>query len=62
MRLPLRFAALALFAVIAGCATPQYQTTVRLVPPADAQGRACVQDCEAKKTVCQGDCQTRYQA
>jgi len=65
MRLPaltLHFTALALFAVIAGCATPQYQTTIRLVPPADAQGRACAQDCEAKKIACQTDCQTRYQA
>jgi hypothetical protein len=58
----LRFTALSLFAVIVGCATPQYQTNVRLIPPADAQGRACVQDCEARKTQCQTDCQTRYQA
>ncbi|MHB1092157.1 hypothetical protein [Thiobacillus sp.] len=60
--LHVRFAALALFAVLAGCATPQYQTTVRLIPPADAPGRACVQKCEAGKTACQNDCQTRYQA
>jgi hypothetical protein len=60
--LPLHFAAPALLAFIAGCATPQYQTTVRLIPPTDAPGRACVQACEAKKTECQADCQTRYQA
>jgi len=54
--------ALFLFALLAGCATPQYQTTVRLIPPADEQGRACVQECEAKKSACQADCQTRYQA
>ena len=61
--LSLRFAAPVLFAaVIAGCATPQYQTTVRLIPPLDTQGRACVQNCEAGKTACQSDCQTRYQA
>jgi len=59
---PFRFIAAALFAVLAGCATPQYQTTVRLIPPADAQGRACVQTCDAKKATCQNDCQTRYQA
>ena len=47
---------------MAGCATPQYQTNVRLIPPADAPGRACVQDCEAGKTACQNDCQARYQA
>ena len=56
------FAALVLLVALAGCATPQYQTTVRLIPPTDVQGRACVQDCEAKKTACQADCQTRYQA
>lgn len=60
--LPRFFAALSLLAVMAGCATPQYQTTVRLIPPADAQGRACVQDCEARQRACQADCQTRYQA
>jgi len=59
---PFRFIAAALFAALAGCATPQYQTTVRLIPPADAQGRACVQSCDAKKATCQNDCQTRYQA
>ena len=65
MRLPaltLPLAALAMAALIAGCATPQYQTSVRLIPPADAAGRACVQDCETKKNACQSDCQTRYQA
>lgn len=64
MRLPaltLPFAALALLAVIAGCATPQYQTSIRLIPPADAAGRVCVQACEAEKTLCQTDCQTRFQ-
>ena len=60
--LPVCFATVALFAILAGCATPQYQTTVHLIPPADAQGRACVQTCEARKTACQSDCQTRYQA
>ena len=56
------FPALVLLAALAGCATPQYQTTVRLIPPADAQGRACVADCEARKNACQADCQARYQA
>jgi len=64
MRLPaLTFPlpALILLAALAGCATPQYQTTVRLIPPTDAQGQACVQDCGAKKIACQTDCQARYQ-
>ena len=60
--LPFHVAALVLLALMAGCATPRYQTTVRLVPPADAQGRACVQQCEAQKTTCQNECRTRYQA
>jgi hypothetical protein len=65
MRLPaltFSFPVLVLLAALAGCATPQYQTTVRLIPPADAQGRACVADCDARKLACQTDCQARYQA
>lgn len=48
--------------LLAGCATPQYQTTVRLIPPEDAAGLACVKECEAKKNACQADCQARYEA
>ncbi|MHB1084647.1 MAG: hypothetical protein ACYCZA_07390 [Thiobacillus sp.] len=59
---PRLFWGLALLAILVGCATPQYQTSVRLIPPADAQGRACVQDCETEKAACQADCKTRYQA
>jgi hypothetical protein len=62
MRLPFTSAALVLSALVAGCATPQYQTTVRLIPPADEAGRECVQNCEAGKTACQTDCQSRYQS
>jgi hypothetical protein len=56
------FAVLLLLGGLAGCATPQYQTTVRLIPPVDASGRACVQDCEARKTACQNACQAHFQA
>ena len=65
MRLPdltLLVVAAALLAALAGCATPQYQTRVRLIPPTDAQGRDCVEGCEAQKDACQNDCKTRYQA
>lgn len=65
MRVALRsvaFTAVVLLGLLAGCATPQYQTTVRLIPPDDAQGRACVQNCDARKAACQADCQSRYQA
>ncbi len=54
--------AVALLAVLAGCATPQYQTSVRLIPPTDAAGRACVQGCESRKIACQSDCSARHQA
>lgn len=56
-----RFPALFIAAALAGCATPQYQTTVRMVPPTDVAGRTCVQDCEKKLGVCQADCRTRQQ-
>ena len=60
--MPIRYVALVLTAALAGCATPQYQTRVRAVPPADAAGRACVQDCEKTLAACQADCRTRHQA
>lgn len=53
---------LATLAALAGCATPQYQTRVRMVPPADAAGLACVRGCETKKSACQTACSTRYKA
>lgn len=65
MRVPvpnISFAALSLLGTLAGCATPQYQTNVHMIPPADAAGRTCIQDCEARKTACHADCQARYQA
>lgn len=51
-----------LLGMLAGCAAPQYQTNVSLIPPADPEGRACVQDCEARKVACQSACEQRYQA
>jgi hypothetical protein len=56
------FFALAWLSLLGGCATPQYQTQVSLIPPVDAAGRACVQACEAGKLACQADCRDRYQA
>lgn len=55
-------AVLALVAGLAGCATPQYQTRVRMLPPTDAVGLACVRGCETQKTACQTTCRTRYEA
>jgi len=60
------YATWAWFAVLAGCAAPQYQTNVSLIPPVDAAGRACVQACETGKETgklaCQADCQSRFRA
>jgi hypothetical protein len=51
-----------MLAGLSGCTTPQYQTAYRYEPPADAQGRACVQRCDVTKIACQTDCQARYKA
>lgn len=59
---PVRMILAGAFALLAGCATPQYQTTVRFVPPTDAAGRACVEGCAAKKATCQADCQASFAA
>lgn len=53
-------ARLACFAALAGCAAPQYQTNVSLIPPVDSAGRACVQACETGKLACQTDCVGRF--
>lgn len=47
---------------LAGCATPQMQTQVRLIPPIEAAGRVCVRSCETQLAQCQSVCQTRQQA
>ncbi|MDA8127214.1 MAG: hypothetical protein M0Z73_00755 [Betaproteobacteria bacterium] len=60
--LSLRLAVPILLALLAGCAAPRYQTSVRLIPPSDAPGRACVQKCDAAKSACQSGCHARYQA
>lgn len=62
MRSAITAVLLAVLVGITGCATPQYQTRVRLVPPVDAQGLDCVKGCEAQKAVCQTSCQARFQA
>lgn len=56
------FAALALLGALTGCATPQYQTSTRLIAPADVHGQACVLACDTQQTACQQTCQSRYQA
>lgn len=48
--------------LLAGCATPIYQTNVQLIPPTDAAGRNCVADCEARKALCENDCRVRYES
>ncbi|MFN3751818.1 MAG: hypothetical protein ACK4SR_10625 [Thiobacillus sp.] len=60
--MPVRPPALFLAAALAGCAAPQYQTRVHVIPPADAAGRACVQGCEKTLAACQAECGARHQA
>lgn len=45
---------------LAGCATPQMQSTVRFVPPSDPAGRACVAECDTARLACQAQCQASY--
>ncbi len=49
-------------ALLAGCASPRYQTVYRYEAPTDTVGRACLEQCEPKLAVCQASCQHTYQA
>ena len=47
--------------VLAGCASPRYQTAYRYEPPLDVAGRACLEKCEQKLAGCQQSCTAAYQ-
>lgn len=51
-----------LLGLLGGCAAPQYQTNVSLIPPEDVAGRSCVQGCDTARGACEASCQRRYQA
>ena len=60
MRSSLFALAIALF--LSGCASPRYQMLYRYEPPTDAEGRACLAQCEPKLAECKANCKTTYDA
>jgi hypothetical protein len=62
LHLLLPVAALTVFGGLGGCAAPQYQTNVSLIPPGDESGRACVQICESRRITCEAGCQDRFRS
>ena len=48
--------------VLVGCAGPRYQTISHYFPPADPQGRACVERCSQVLQACQDRCRVAHQA
>lgn len=57
-----RWLLLALLALVAGCATPRYQTVYRYEPPADPAARPCLARCEDELGECGTRCRNDYQA
>lgn len=53
---------LAVAILLAGCASPRYQTAYRYEAPSDAAGRACLARCEPQLAVCKADCKIHYDA
>lgn len=56
------FVVLSGLVMVAGCASLQLQTRVRLLPPTDAAGLACVNQCDGQLKQCQSACKQRQQA
>ena len=57
-----RVMALATVVGLAGCASPQYATEVRYLPPATEAGQSCLRGCQTDMQACQADCQSRRQS
>lgn len=53
---------LAMVLGLAGCASPQYATEVRYLPPATEAGQSCLRGCQTDMQACQADCQSRRQS
>lgn len=53
---------LSLSLLLGGCATPQYATETRYVPPAGEAGLECLRGCHLDMMACQADCSSRRQA
>ncbi|MCU0936182.1 MAG: hypothetical protein MUF66_08960 [Gammaproteobacteria bacterium] len=58
MRLPL----VLLLLLLTGCAGPRYQSVAYYEPPADPQGRLCLERCPQVLQACQDRCRVGYQA
>lgn len=54
-------AALAVGVVLAGCATPRYETITHHIPPSGSEGLACLKGCEDRMTACRSDCEVAWQ-
>lgn len=55
-------AAVLVLVALSGCAGPRYQTVAHYEPPADPQGRACLDRCPRTLQDCQDRCRVNYQA
>ena len=51
-----------LLVVLAGCASPRYQTLYRYEPPTEPAGLACLTQCEQKLSGCKNQCAETRQA
>jgi hypothetical protein len=60
--LPRAFLLIAALALLAGCATPRYETIHRYEPPAGGQGQACLKGCEDSLNSCRAECKAAWQA
>ena len=47
---------LALIALLFTACSPKYEIKTNYNPPTDAQGRACIQECDVKRQTCQVHC------
>ncbi len=52
----------AVVSVLAGCATPRYETTYRYEPPTGVEAQSCIKGCEATLNTCRADCQAAWQS
>lgn len=59
---PISLPVIAAAFLMAGCATPRYETTYRYESPAGAEARLCIRGCETALNACRADCQTAWQA
>lgn len=59
MYVPFTGALFVALALLAGCATPRYQTSSRLEAPTDPTAASCLERCEVARNACQTHCQAQ---